>query len=94
MFDGSYARLRSDSCDRFYAALRCARAPGASSVAVSKLRFSLFGPWVLGDQRMRISEVRKISSEKSFIGSRAVPYHDAELITYNYNRAIRKGASS
>jgi len=43
---------------------------------------------------MRISEVRKISSEKSFVGSRAVPYHDAELITYNYNPAIRKGASS
>ena len=33
-------------------------------------------------------------SEKSFVGSRAVPYHDAELITYNYNPAIRKGASS
>jgi len=46
---------------------------------------------------MRISEVRKISSEKSFVGSRAVPYHDAELITYNYNHynpAIRKGALS
>jgi hypothetical protein len=43
---------------------------------------------------MRISEVRKISSEKSLVGSRAVPHHYAELITYNYNPAIRKGASS
>jgi hypothetical protein len=48
---------------------------------------------------MRISEVRKISSEKSFVASRAVSYHDAELITYtynynNYNPAITKGASS
>jgi hypothetical protein len=48
---------------------------------------SVLGYWV-------ISEVRKLSSEKSFVGSRAVPYHDAELITYNYNPAIRKGASS
>jgi hypothetical protein len=43
---------------------------------------------------MRISEVRKISSGKPFVGSRAVPYHDAERITYNYNPAIRIGASS
>jgi hypothetical protein len=59
-----------------------------------KAAVSLFCPWLLGDQRMRISEVRKISSVKSFVGSRAVPYHDAELITYKYNPAIKKGASS
>jgi hypothetical protein len=53
-----------------------------------------FCPWILGDQRMRISEVGKISSENSFVGSRAVPYYDAERITCNYNTAIRKGASS
>jgi hypothetical protein len=83
----SYTRLRSNSCDRFYAALRCARALALRLSQVSKLRFSLFCPWVLGDPRMRISEVREISSEKSFVGSRAVSYHDAELITYNYNPA-------
>ena len=78
----SYTRLRSDSCDRFYARSPLRKSPSTSSFAVSKLRFFLFCPWVLGDQRMRISEVRKISSEKSFVGSRAVPY-DAELIAYN-----------
>jgi len=38
---------------------------------------------------MRINEVRKISSEKSFVGSRAIPYRHAKLIAYNYNPVIR-----
>jgi hypothetical protein len=39
---------------------------------------------------MRIKRGPEISSEKSFVGSRAVPSHEAELITCNYNPDIRK----
>jgi hypothetical protein len=59
----------------------------AQELLALRFKVAVFSVLSLGDQRMRISDVRKIGSEKSFVGSRAVPYHDAELITYNYNPA-------
>src|ERR1700677_3089966 len=85
----SYTRLRSDSCDRFYAApLRKSTwhfVFRGFKVAV------LFCPWVLGDQRMRIKRGPENKLSRVVRRLASSPCRHAELIAYNYNPDIIKG---